>query len=125
MEFHHQQLLKVCRLCGKRLTTAKGKRRTHSCMSNQQTILQTFGVDVQCDIPEMHPTSYCDPCHRVMQRQRQATQAGKTYSTQQNVYRWHEHDEPDCSVSKYKISKHNFINKNALNQHSLFIYSGL
>ena len=103
MEFHQQQLLKVCRLCGKRLTTAKGKRRVHQCLPNRQDILQTFGVDVQCDVSGVHPTTYCDPCNRVLYRHRQATQKGSTYSTLQKVWEWHEHSEPNCPVSIHLV----------------------
>ena len=49
MEFHLQQLVKHCRVCGKRLCKAKGKASVFDCNDFTEGLLKTFGVDVSSD----------------------------------------------------------------------------
>ena len=46
MEFHHQELQRHCRVCGKRLCKAKSKATVYPCTRHQDSLLKSFGIDV-------------------------------------------------------------------------------
>ena len=66
MEFHHAQLKKSCRVCGRRLKTARGDGRSFDCLKFQREIEQTFSIDISSDDPATHPLQFRFSCHGVI-----------------------------------------------------------
>ena len=101
MEFHKEQLLKSCRVCGKRLRTFQGKGRSFACTSNCKLLLETFAIDVSQDQSDTHPPEYCFGCHGVIRRKVAADKKGLPYSThaKHNLFKWHTHIEEVCEVN--------------------------
>ena len=62
MEFHREQLAKHCRVCGKRLSKAKG-RETYSCSDYPAQLMACFGINVHRDTDTLHPPQFCNPCY--------------------------------------------------------------
>ena len=104
MEFHQQQLVKCCRVCGKRLISAKGKKgKTHtfSCLDFRSELLETFMIDVQGDQSTIHPDHFCLACQSIVRRKRQARDKGLPYREEnKGVFSWLPHSDNQCEVSQ-------------------------
>ena len=97
MEFHLEQLGRHCRVCGGRLSKAKGKLVAYTCREYQEHLLASFSLDVTQDEPEVHPLHFCQSCYCSMKRSTKAVRDGACFSTSKIVYEWKEHTQ-DCSV---------------------------
>lgn len=103
MEFHQEQLMKCCRVCGKRLLKAKGNKgtsHTFECASHATELLEVFGLDVLSDECTTHPQHFCLSCRSVARRQIQAVTKGVAYRGKKIEFNWLPHQETDrCEVS--------------------------
>lgn len=106
MEFHQEELQKVCRVCGKRLQKAKGKRSTFSCSSLKVELLRTFSADVSSDSSTIHPPLLCLPCYLITKRKEKAIKNATTYTSTQTVSNWSAHTRVDCDVSVVSAQFH-------------------
>ena len=102
MEFHLQQLVKHCRVCGKRLCKAKGRATIFDCVHFKEDLLSTFGVDVSSDDNQVSPTKFCNPCYAIMKRTAKASEKGMPYTHTIIPMIWTSHT-PDCSVINQSI----------------------
>ena len=107
MEFHKEQLLKCCRVCGRRLKTAKGVGRSFPCSSNSELLLDTFSIDVTQDDTDTHPPVYCFSCQGVIRRKTLADKKGVPYSTHAThiLYQWYRHREGECKVQNKLLKR--------------------
>lgn len=62
MEYHTNELKKVCRVCGKRLSKAKGRDRSYLVSDNNKELAEVFGIDASSDSPDIHPVNFCHSC---------------------------------------------------------------
>lgn len=96
MEYHTNELGKACRVCGKRVSKAKGRSRSFLVAQHSQELAEVFSIDVSSDSEDIHPLSFCLPCRAFMgswhTRKGDAPAVGR-------VYTWAKHTDPDCVVS--------------------------
>ena len=102
MEHHREQLLKHCRVCGRRLCKAKGKAQpVYKCTED----LQILGVDIGSgDGEDIFPTHFCNPCHAMVNRAKKAGEDGVPYRSISPM-EWTPHG-PDCQVKVKYIHKY-------------------
>ena len=99
MELHHQQLLKHCRVCGRRLCKAKGRAQPINECTQQKEDLHILGVDVSSGEDEqVLPQHFCNPCHAMLGRAKKASEEGVPYQAT-TLMEWTPH-QPDCEVNK-------------------------
>ena len=91
MEYHTEQLAKHCRVCGKRLSKAKGKSTVYNCCEYTDQLQACFGVDVGKDKEGIHPKNLCNPCYLITKRFAKARQAGVPYTFTRASFTWTEH----------------------------------
>lgn len=97
MEFHLQQLLKHCRVCGRRLSRAKGRATVYQCTGHAANLLTFLGVDVSSDQEDTFPPHFCNQCYAMMTRVRKAREGQTAYIHSNATFNWTEHT-PNCSV---------------------------
>ena len=104
MDFHKEELMKSCRVCGRRLRSSKGNGRAFECSKYHQELLKTFSVDITNDNSDIHPPQFCFSCYGVIRRKAAADNKGLPYITPaiKNQYSWHEHKEGNCNVRCHK-----------------------
>lgn len=104
MEFHQEELLKSCRVCGRRLKSAKGVGRAFDCSSKKTLLVETFGIDIGGDDSAIHPPQFCFSCEGVTRRKIAVDKKGVPYKTHamHNVYQWSMHREENCNVRETK-----------------------
>lgn len=102
-EFHKQQLLKHCRVCGKRLCKAKGRAPVFDCSDHSSDLLTSFGVDVSGAGADQHvfPPKFCNPCFATLNKDKKARKIGIPRVHLVTPFTWTEHT-PNCPVRKYK-----------------------
>ncbi|KAL5470661.1 hypothetical protein EMCRGX_G028663 [Ephydatia muelleri] len=63
MELHRDQLQKRCRVC-RSLLVAKGKKRRafYQCSEFKECLFRAFSIDINNDLPDIHPVSLCYSC---------------------------------------------------------------
>ena len=100
MEFHHAQLEKSCRVCGRRLKTARGNGRSFDCLKFHIEIKHTFSIDISSDDPATHPLQFCFSCHGVICRKASALKKGVPFSSPaiHNHFHWSGHSDDSCNV---------------------------
>ena len=98
MEYHTQQLIKHCRVCGKRLCKAKGKSTVYTCSNHRDQLLACFGMNVSKDKEDTHPKKFCNPCYLITKRFVNASQIGASYTFATNNFTWTQHTD-NCLVS--------------------------
>ena len=93
MELHRDQLQKRCRVCGSRLV-AKGKKRRafYQCSEFKECLFRTFSIDINNDLPDIHPVSLCYSCKQIMDRP-------MTCYSSTAITEWEVHAEDRCMVS--------------------------
>ena len=62
-EKHVEQLAKHCRVCGNRLQKGKSRSSTYACVNKKEELQLTFGVTVDNDKSEVHPSYFCGSCY--------------------------------------------------------------
>ena len=77
-KFDKKQFLKCCRVCGRRLKTAKGVGRSFTCSSNSNSSWKHFQLEYDTDT---HPTEYCFACQGMIRRKISADKKDFPYST--------------------------------------------
>ncbi len=97
MEFHHEQLGKHCRVCGKRLRKLKSKAPIHLCMDHCEVLL-LVGLDVSKDDSTIHPLHFCNPCRAMLKRAEKAQKAGVPYINSTKLMEWTPHVDSSCLV---------------------------
>ena len=98
MEFHHQELQRHCRVCGKRLRKAKSKATVYPCTRHQDSLLKCFGIDVSQGESTIHPLKFCNPCNAVTRRWAKAFADGVHYTHSVQLMDWSPHTESTCLV---------------------------
>ena len=93
MDYHIEQLQKHCRICGKRLCKAKGKKQpVYSCIDHREDILSLAGLDISSDDAVIAPSKFCNPCHLRINRAKKARLSGFPYPPVQAMA-WIPHQE--------------------------------
>ena len=110
MDYHHSELVKLCRTCGGRLFNSKGKYKAtvYEVEAFQDQLQTAFGVTVSRDCPSVHPQSFCRACKVAMGRIIESKAKGVPYKSSVQLYQWEEHQDHCkvqgcCSV----LQKHN------------------
>ncbi len=97
MEFHINELKKVCRVCGKRAQKAKGKERLYLVHQHRDALATVFSIDVSGDTEDTHPLQFCYSCHTQMRNWKKRS---GTAPPVDRVYTWDRHSETDCMVGR-------------------------
>ena len=92
-ELHRDQLQKRCRVCGS-LLVAKGKKRRafYQCSEFKECLFRAFSIDINNDLPDIHPVSLCYSCKQIMDRP-------MTCYSSTAITEWEVHAEDRCMVS--------------------------
>ena len=97
MDYHTNELKKVCRVCAKRLKKAKGKHRSFPVSEHSRELYEVFRIDTSADEEDTHPLFFCLSCKVFMgswhSRGGGAQALGRAYT-------WEKHREVECMVSK-------------------------
>ena len=95
-EFHLKELVKHCRVCGKKLARF---RVMYECAKFSEDLTHTFRLMIATDEPAVHPPQFCHGCYNVLMRARKARDTGKSYQPCVSPFSWHSHvSEGDCEV---------------------------
>ena len=102
MDYHCEQLAKHCRVCGRRLSKAKGKCTVYSCTDYQDQLLACFGMDVSHDSKNVHPPKFCNPCYTITKRRAKAIQDEVPYTSSMVPFLWTEHTHSCQVISNFQ-----------------------
>ncbi|XP_071855160.1 uncharacterized protein [Apostichopus japonicus] len=98
MAFHMCILKSLCRLCG-------AKQREGSTYFQKEIygkdILKFMQVDINQDIPGVHPSSICDTCRRKLSRCKTASRKSKKNeqcTSNVQLHKFSEHSEDNCAI---------------------------
>ena len=94
-EFHHLQLSKHCRVCGK---CCPGGKTTYSVAMNISDLLTAFGIASQSDDAESHPQKFYQSCYCSMKPALLAHKEKRDKSSTV-VFAWSKHGD-DCMVKR-------------------------
>ncbi len=96
-EEHIAVLSKHCRVCGSRFKNKKARQdRRYSCSDKRVDLLEVFGIDVNDDVDEIHPRSYCHPCSNIIYHTK-AAKDKREYNPRKVISTWSAHTE-NCVV---------------------------
>jgi len=107
MEYHIEQLAKLCRLCCQKIKTSTRYQTAKKLTEYKETINQLFMYDISQDSPLLHPTVICDSCRRKVEYCK-----GKSVA-EQKIAVFPLHEQRNCVICnhmQYKI-KHIFSTK--------------
>ena len=111
MEFHIQQLAKHCRVCGRRLSKAKGRSTAYTCTAYKDQLLACYGVDVSKDNKDTHPLQFCNPCYIITKRLAKASHSRVPYTFATSIFVWTQHTH-NCLVSfQWNVNSEHFNKK--------------
>ena len=81
MDRHRNELLKVCRVGGRRFSSFS-RSTQYPAKDFVKELSLCFGISVEEDVEGVHPTSICTICRRVVGRyqEQQSTAASSSYS---------------------------------------------
>ena len=65
MEEHRNNLMQLCRVCGRRLSRKRGKT-THSCHDYVALLKAIMSIDTCLDHEDVHPKRFWNDCYRSM-----------------------------------------------------------
>ncbi len=97
MEFHANELKKVCRVCGKKTHKAKGRERLHLVAQHRDAMATVFGINASGDAEDTHPLQFCHSCQTHI---RFWKSRGMTAPSVDRVYTWAKHSGTDCMVGR-------------------------
>ena len=64
LESHIRHLNVLCRICGEKLSKQKARcENSHSVAEHSDLLSKNFGLNVEKDESEVHPTRFCDKCY--------------------------------------------------------------
>lgn len=100
MEYHQEQLLKHCRICGNRLNKAKGRSQpVYSCTEHSADLAELAGVpNASSEDCLVYPQSYCNTCSSKLKRAKQAAKDGFPFPSIVAM-EWFPHEE-GCKVGR-------------------------
>ena len=100
MEFNHAQLKKSCRVCGRRLKTARRNGRSFDCLKFQREIEQTLSIDISSDDLATHTLQFCFSCHGVICRKALALKKKVPFSSPalHNYFHWSGHSDDSYNI---------------------------
>ena len=97
-EYHQNQLVKHCRVCGKAV-----KGYAHSVNEEHRNLLAVAGIDTSQDSKEVHPNSFCNGCYLTLRQMQAADLSGNVRETALRPFQWVPHQE-GCLVCKHFAS---------------------
>ena len=97
-EYHQNQLVKHCRMCGKAV-----KGYAHSVNEEHRNLLAVAGIDTSQDSKEVHPSSFCNGCYLTLRQMQAADLSGNVRETALRPFQWVPHQE-GCLVCKHLAS---------------------
>ena len=97
---HLERLDKLCRLCGNKIIIGTGYSGQFT-INFKENILAKYGVNVETDLPNVHPTKICNKCYMKLYHWQQPTGDGLAVQFS-SVYEFMPHSSscPVCIVSK-------------------------
>ena len=104
MEFHNQQVVKHCRVCGKRLSKSKGRPApSYSCSDHSPQLNLCFDIDVCNDIDTIDPFRICNLCYAVIGRSTKASKYGIPNKHSTKLFQWDKHND-NCLVREIAVA---------------------
>ena len=98
LESHIRHLNVLCRICGEKLSKQKARcENSHSVAEHSDLLSKNFGLNVEKDESEVHPTRFCNKCY---------ISTSDSHKTCESVT-WETHTEDCCKTcnSAKKIEK--------------------
>ena len=98
LESHIRHLNVLCRICGEKLSKQKARcENSHSVAEHSDLLSKNFGLNVEKDESEVHPTRFCNKCY---------ISTSDSHKTRESVT-WETHTEDCCKTcnSAKKIEK--------------------
>ena len=93
-DYHKEVLDKHCRVCAKPLSRFKVSYR---CADWSAALEKAFGLAVNTDNPDVHPSSFCHGCYNVLTRSRKAEEENRVYTPTVKLFSWRAHTEDGCT----------------------------
>ena len=97
MDYHTNELQKVCRVCAKRLKKAKGKDRSFPVSEHSKELYKVFRIDTSADAEDTRPLFFCLSCKVFMSSWHSR---GGSAPAVGRVFAWAKHSEVECMVSR-------------------------
>jgi len=100
MDYHQEQLLKHCSVCGNWLNKAKGRAQpVYACTKQTEDLsVHARNANVSTEDSDVCLQCYCTPCHFKMSRAKQAAKNGLPFHSITAV-EWSPHEE-GCKVGR-------------------------
>ena len=94
-EYHLQELLKHCRICGRRFSRS-ARKHSKNCNDTIQLIKRNYDTNVQDESADTYPPDLCHACFNKMKR---TTKAEDThYHSPSTLFQWSVHIASSCSI---------------------------
>ena len=103
MENHLQALQKLCRICGGNVNKY---RVSYKALYHKESLKTAFGIDVETDHQDLHPSFFCDGCFAIIKRKENAVKEEKMYIHSVEVFEWFPH-----SLFCYTCDSYNTLKK--------------
>ena len=99
MDYHIQQLIIHCRICGKWVIDHRGKCMciVYKCKELAESLQQALAINANDDSAATHPECVCKPCEMTIDRVIQASSIGvpKKHIV---PFQWHAYKAEGCIV---------------------------
>ena len=89
-EYHQAQINRRCRVCGQickntythKTHNEKADETSNTKVDREGELNAAFGIVVEQDMPDIHPTGFCNKCYTKMKKQKQEGDKQCTRSVQ-------------------------------------------
>ena len=95
---HKNDLLKFCRVCGKRLSRS---RVSFKCENYTDNLATTFRAQIGDDRSAVHPPLMCHPYYNVLQRSKKAADSGRQFHHSVDLFDWTAHSPSKCVICEH------------------------
>ncbi len=98
-EEHWVELSKHCRVCGSFFKKKKGSQnRKISCSGHKADLLNVFKIEIDTDLEDIHPPSFCHSCNNIIYHTKRKASSGTPYYPTITISTWYVHSEQNCVV---------------------------
>ena len=103
-EYHQAHINRRCRVCGQickntythKTHNEKADETSNTKVDHEGELNAAFGIVVEQDMPDIHPTGFCNKCYTKMKNKNK-----KGTNSAQEVFNWQPHSDGACSQCQY------------------------